>query len=270
MFGLDKPKAPATSKTPALVKMPLPVCDESKYTFLKPETVKFVERDDFINGLCGVLPPLEPDVCAYVIANYNDPKLFPEDLKMSLYYIASYYKELIGRGARLPKFTKWMCSLFPNEKRFPEIFAAVGQKIQGTPITVSNRKVDILRAADSPHFSSCFKGSATLNQIAEKAPGMGVIYSDDKNGKMKLRMWLMHLKDSKGKDAIGLGRQYGLQLDMRSVAQMLSSLNGGIKVYQMSSNISSGEAVTAVNGFDKQLYFDFNCWGQSKAALLAG
>lgn len=266
------PAQPPPPKPPTGM-LPAPERDMSKYAFLKPEAVKFVPRDDFIQSVCGMLPPLEVDVAAYVLQHYMCSNLtcVPKDLQSNLYYVASYYKDLTNRGARLPKFSRWVTSLYPNEKRYVEVFSAIGQKVKPITVIVSDKCEDILRAADSKFFASCFKGSKTLKDIAEQVPGMGVIFGDDaESGQMQLRMWLLHVKTKDGKDGLGLGRMYGAQADSKAIAESLSKANNNCPVFLMSNNGTAGDDVEAVNGFKTSLYFDFNCWGKSKAVRLAG
>ena len=83
--------------------------------------------------------------------------------------LAQQYVKLRNKGARLPNFSKWVMGLFAGNQEYSNWLAAEGQNAAKRKIVMSVDVVDILRAADTPHFASCFgKPKGTSSNIDRK------------------------------------------------------------------------------------------------------
>lgn len=261
---------PLTDAVTALAaEAPKLLRDPAKYNILDPKTVKYVPRDAFIAGLQGPLAASDVDLALALItrATQAGPSFQEEFLRL-----ASTYDTLRRSQARLPKFSKWVTGLYPKRAELVAEFARLGQKFSPNVFEISGDVVDILRCADTPHFASCFKkGSMSQDvpkRVAEEAPGMCIIFTDDENGKMKARTWGVHVQDPTGKDALLLGAgRYGA-FDVEDLAKKITAKfgidtyrSGGYDYSYPTKKLSAPTKLTTINAFKDRIYFDFPIWG---------
>lgn len=244
-----------------------------KYNIHDPDKVKYAERTDFLKGLCGHIDHEETleDVLAKTPLRTN--------IILELRELAQTYSRYKNKGARLPKFSRWVTGMFAGNKALAEALAAEGQKAAKRKIIMSVDVVDILRSADTPHFSSCFAKplpggydygySKVPVNIAENCPGIGIIYVDDENGKMMGRQWMHHAKIKKtGEDILVLTPSaYGcLQGD--NVARLLAER--GIKV-AIGTYYGRGAGVTPIEYigcFTEEIHHDLYTWEKNPTAQI--
>lgn len=237
-----------------------------KYNIHHPDTVKYVERTDFLKGLAGDIEHKES--LEQLISTMNNPEC--SDSVYDLKNMAGVYLSYKNKGARLPNFGRWVNGMFAGNKEFQKILADEGQKAAARKIILSVDVLDILRSADTPHFSSCFrKGDSAYSsmgydrvpvKIAEECPGIGIVYVDDENGFMLGRLWMHHAKIKKtGEDILVLcDTSYGC-LTGSHVARILA--DKGIKVAVSSyGRGGNSEVVEYVGCFTKPLHHDLNTW----------
>ena len=253
--------------TPSITKCPR---DPSNYTILDPTTIKFKPRDEFISRLVGPLEATEVDLALALITRRTHVGTSFQDEFMRP---AGTYDQLRQTQARLPKFSKWVTSLYPKRKELVEEFARLGQKVTSDVFEISGELIDILRCADTPHFTSCFAAKSYQNHIpkrvAEEAPGVCILFSDDAKGKMKARTWGVHVQDEKGTDALYLGaRTYGV-FDLAAIANQLHNKHG-VDVYRTVPYGTKADKVklTTINSFSDPIYFDFPIWGTVEGVKL--
>ena len=207
--------------------------DFSGYKIYNPDTVPFVERDDFIKGLEKLTAVIEPPPLEEaVLRARNEMKVSEEVARLARDYV--HYRD---EGARLPKFSRWVSSMYPSNKELSNVLASVGQvKATAGNLVFSAACRDLLRAGTGPHLGSCFyygggAGDKSLLAIAATAPGIGVAYTDASDGHMQGRWWLYHgVRESDNADVVVLpSRAYG-RLPLESVVDALKA--GGYIVYK--------------------------------------
>jgi hypothetical protein len=241
-----------------------------KYNIWSPDTVKYVERTDFLKALAGNIEHV--DSLEQVVSTMKVGGSEPTAAAIyELRNMAQTYVSFRNKGARLPNFGRWVNGMFAGNKEFQKILADEGQKAAARKIILSVDVLDILRSADTPHFSSCFrKGDAayTANgyskvpvKIAEECPGIGIVYVDDENGYMLGRLWMHHAKIKKtGEDILVLCETtYGC-LSGSHVASILA--NKGVKVAVSSYGRQNRESteVEYIGCFTRSLHHDLDTW----------
>lgn len=196
------------TKVPPVEKAP----KKREMNIWPPDAVKYVERDEFITALAGVLDNSGESLEDSIIGTYGKYRYMSppksgsvERTKFDLADLAQKYYELRNKGARLPKFSRWVTGMFAGDKELANLIAAEGQRAAKREIILSTDKIDILRCADTPHFQSCFAFTGTSGgvydygrmpkRIAERCPGIGIIYVDDEKGQMMGRQWVHHAED---------------------------------------------------------------------------
>lgn len=246
------------------------------YDIIDPETVKVQPRDNFITGLCGEIEDAT-SIEAVIHEFSQTDEATTDHIELGRY--AAYYIELTSKGARLPKFTRWITSMWADNKAFAKIMADEGQKAANRKVLVSVSPVDILRCADTPHFYSCFKWPTDqLNHrdaskvrrdewhrlpatILEECTGIGLMYVDDENGKIMGRQWIHHarLRDTGEDIAVLSDRPYGC-LRGDYVAKLLAQR--GIKTGLVTANQNSrtGEPIEYVGCFTSSIHHDVYTW----------
>jgi hypothetical protein len=255
--------------------IPKSIRDPSKYNIIDLKTVKYVERDEFIKRISGPLESSEVDLALALITRQTQAGASFQDEFIRL---ANTYDTLRRTEARLPKFSRWVTSLYPKRAELAAEFARLGQKMTNDVYEVSGDVVDILRCADTPHFASCFKAGGFSQdipkQIAERATGVCIVFADDAAGKMKSRTWGVHVRDPKGNDALMLGSgRYGV-MDVDTVGKKIAE-KYGIDVYRTGGGYqyppppkSSMVKLETVSGINAALYFDFPIWGTVEGTKL--
>lgn len=248
-----------------------------KYDIIDPATVKSIPRSEFLQGLCGVVE--DGQSIENIIAAFTaEPGLEMPKYELSRY--ASYYIELVSKGARLPKFTRWVTSMWADNKEFARIMADEGQKAVKRQVQMSVDPIDILRCAATPHFYSCFKWDTPRRQhrdarkvdreafdrlpatILEECPGIGLMYVNDDKGMIMGRQWMHHarLKDS-GEDILVLtDRPYGC-LRSDYVAKLLAQR--GVRVGITAYGNAGNESIEYVGCFDKSIHHDVATWDKN-------
>lgn len=177
--------------------------------------------------------------------------------------LARQYCALENKGARMPKFSKWVTSLFKDDKELHNALAKYSQNA-GAGFIISCNPVDILRAADTKHYWSCLdhNGGFTdvLPAVLTKAPGIAIVYVNGPDGKMQGRAWI-HCCEVDGKRAFAIARQYGNGLLIKDVAAHIEAMTK-LKCY---STRSVDYGLKPVNGsyvgcFTKNLHWDDYTW----------
>lgn len=257
---------------------------KGKWWIYDPRTVNAVERTDFLKSLCGHID--QSDALEDILRNKPalprkraDGTYIPQEEQTAHYEmidLAKTYYKYKNKGARLPKFSRWVSGMFSGNTEYAKILADEGQKAAARKIIVSVDKVDILRCAATPHFASCFarpevegKGpyagtgySKIPVKIAEECPGIGIVYVDDENGMMLGRHWFHHAKLKKtGEDIVVLTQsRYGC-LQGENVARLLAkkfNVKAGLGSYY-GDDLGNTE-VEYIGCFDKEIHHDLSTW----------
>lgn len=207
-----------------------------------PEGFKFLERNSFIKSLTGVYSTAGRDFSfSYqelvnaapikkVLGNYHSPEA--DKLSQAL----NSYNGLHVRGARLPKFTRWLTSVFPDEKNIHNAVALAMQAsmADSNNVVISEDPYALWNAGASSSYASCLKpggertmGYDPLRRLIEQAAGIGIAYIlNNSNGQMKGRVFLHHVVDQETKrNGILVGPSYGcLYFDL--IKDVLLSIKG--------------------------------------------
>lgn len=213
-----------------------------------PEKLKVLQRDDVMLSLVTVTEQLPIE---RAIWKQELPDNAPEELKQ-LKNLSRNYIVLANKDARLPKFSKWVSSMFADNAKIMGALAKAGQIGGKSEIIISCNPVDILRGADSPHFWSCLGGDggfrSVLSGVVEKCSGVAVAYVDNPtDGKMKCRVWLNHgIVD--GRDVIVIMNPYGNGFTAAQIGELIASK--GYDVYQSSYGENGNTKFELVNTFD--------------------
>ena len=223
-----------------------------------PENLEILPRDEFIQSLCGEIAqrPIEEVVAAQQNIRMEEKKELRE--------MAQQYIVLRDRGARLPKFGRWIGSMFSNNPEYLKLVSKIGQDAGKKGVVVSCRPVDILRAADTEHFWSCLNDGGqymdVLPAVLTETSGIGVAYIDGDDGKMQGRTWVHHAQKD-GKDVVVLASQYGNGVDFTALADYF--INLGYDTYKDVRWDYDGNAnhrVEYVNCFTRSLHWDTYTW----------
>src|SRR5687768_4533321 len=115
---------------------------EGKYDIHDPAKVKFVERTDFLKSICGHIDQ-EETLEDVIIANGVGYSPAWGDLRS----MAKQYSIWKNKGARLPKFSRWVTGMFAGNAEYAKILADEGQRAAKRKIIMSGELLDILRCA---------------------------------------------------------------------------------------------------------------------------
>lgn len=255
-----------------------------KYDIIDPSTVKSIPRSEFLASLSGHLD--DGDSIEALISSFAEvPGL--DFVKYDLARYAMYYIELKSKGARLPKFTRWVTSMWQDNKEFARIMADEGQKAVNRRVVMSVEPIDILRCADTPHFYSCFKwptaqiGHRDASKvdreayhrlpatIAEECPGIGLMFVNDENGKIMGRQWMHHARlKATGEDIVVLtSRPYGC-LRGDYVAKLLAQRGVKVGIAGAFGNNGGNAAIDYIGCFDKPIHHDVSTWDKNATCTL--
>lgn len=246
-----------------------------------PETVGFVERDDFIRSLAATSAvveavPLEQSILAKWKRQLAQPgalKAAQLEVSPAIARMARDYARYTKGGARLPKFSRWASSMFPNDKELGNTLAKLGQvKAEAGKIVFSAECYDLMRAGVTPHFGSCFRvasvGGESLRAIATAATGIGIAFVDDEKGLMRGRTWLYHAKRVKdGADVVVFASYPYGKFDEAAAAKALK--DRGFLVYKATYTYGKAPAGTTpikYQNMGPQFYNDTNLWNDNSAA----
>lgn len=233
-----------------------------------PEGLKVLPRTEFLLGLEGNVFTERPLEDAIRNSQNYDATQAAKDVRQ----LAETYILLRGKQARLPKFGKWVGSLFPSNNDMQNIIAQRGQEAIAGSLTISCNPVDILRGADSKHFMSCLghKGAfrEVLPAVLTECPGIAVAFIDHADGQMRSRVWLHHAKKKDGTDVVVMaGSIYGRGFTPTALADYFADrgvelfhYNGG---YYNEDNgmYAKSERVTFHECFKRPLHWDTYTWG---------
>lgn len=250
------------------VRLPKGQLYNGKYNIYDPSAVTFQERTPFLNGLVGEYEyekGLE-EVCLGQVRSFTPPD-------HTLFELANFYAQQKQKGARLPKFSKWVLGMYASDKTLAQRVAELGKQAGKKVVKISTDLVDILRSGDSPHFRSCFglgNGSETQGMspvyIAEEAPGIGIAYTDDENGKMVGRWWLHHVQERKTGENLVLLPHYQIgNLKIQVVVSVLKEKGIRACIVRHAEGYFSKDwfektpvTIIPVGGYPRQRYHDIN------------
>lgn len=196
--------------------------------------------------------------------------------------VARQYCQLENKGARLPKFSKWVTSLFKDDKELANELAKLGQDVVkldndeiDSGLIISCNPVDILRAADTTHYWSCLYDDGGYTDVLpaalEECTGIGVAYVNHQDGRMKGRVFIHAGEDKDGKPCVILANRYGTGINATEVAKRVAA--AGYDCYQYSAwGGDNKPPLRFVGCFKKNLHWDTNTWtngGATYGDLLA-
>lgn len=246
-----------------------------------PKQVNYIERTDFIKSVCGHID--ESDTLEDIVSKNKGKTVTEQQIRE----YAQYYIALKNKGARLPKFSKWITGMWVGNTEFANYLAKEGQNAAKRKIIMSGDLIDILRSADTPHFASCFKKTSKTDDInrdmihqydkgyeqyqympvliAEECPGIGICYVDDEKGKMMGRQWMHHARDNaSGEDILVLTQGYYGCLQGQNLARLLAQkgVRIGIRAHARSDATltSNQRRVEFVGCFQRQVHHDLDTW----------
>ena len=236
----------------------------------KPEKLKIVPRNELLIGLVDV----GGEKAIEKMMADDDTLRYGNKEQKLLRLCARQYCQLANKNARLPKFSKWVTSLFKDDKEMHNELAKYGQGVPKAPFTISCNPVDILRAADTEHFWSCLTHDGgfrdVLPGVLEHCPGIAVAYVNGDNGKMQGRIWIHLGEDKAGKKVIILASsRYGTGLEHNALAEYLAAK--GFDVYKDCRWDGGGNemALKYVECFKHNVHWDTYTWNNAYAVRLA-
>lgn len=236
-----------------------------------PAELNVVQRDDVMLSLVETASQAPLERAIYGSKLPEDATAEAKELRN----LARAYIVLANKNARLPKFSKWVSSMFAGNDKLMMILSKAGQNSGKQDIIISCNPIDILRGADSKHFWSCLGANGgfreVLKGVVTRCPGVAVAYVDHpEDGKMKCRVWLNH-GIVNGKDVIVMMNPYGNGFTKEHIAKIIA--DKGYDVYQSSYYNEGGVKFELVNTFDwkgkdKGVHWDILEYEQ-KGVLLA-
>lgn len=242
------------------------------------EKLKFVQRDDVMKSLVTVTEQLSIERAIWkqeLPANASDEARELKNLSRN-------YIVLANKDARLPKFSKWVASMFADNAKIMGALAKAGQIGGKSEIVISCNPADILRGGVSKHFATCLgcKGdgggwggaySHVLQGVLERCPGIAVAYIDHpEDATMKCRVWLNHARVN-GKDCIAMLRPYGNGFSQQQIADLIAS-----KGYDViaAGDYNGNTKFELINGFDTNgrdhgIHWDITEYGELRGNIIA-
>ena len=236
--------------------------------------INFKERTDFLKSNVGMLDHVRPveEICNETRS--NAPAAY------EIRSLSGTYIELRNRGARLPKFTRWVTGMFAGNKDYANFLAAEAAKATARRIYLSCDLIDILRCADTPHFGSCFayKGGEYEEEgaehrsyksdygdmpkrIAEECEGIAIAYIDDENGHMLGRFWLHHAIEKKtGEPLLVVATGYYGCMSYTFLAQLLADNGLRVGVPRTAGIAGVDIPIEYVGCFKESVHHDLYTW----------
>lgn len=213
----------------------------------EPDKLNIVPRDNVMLSLVDVAENVPTEV---LLADWHNTAEPATDEARQLRALARNYVILSKKEARLPKFSKWVSSMFQSDQKLMVALSSAcqaGAKPDDAGIIISCNPVDILRGAEGPHFWSCLGHEGgfreVLSAVVTRCPGIAVAYTNAPDGKMKCRVWLNHTQVD-GKDTISLLNPYGNGFTALQVAKLIASK--GYDVYEHGNGQANPKFI---NGF---------------------
>lgn len=253
--------------------MPLVKTEKGEYNILDPEKLKYAERDEFIKSLCFKEDLPEVPVESSIVSIWEAQHQFGLNAKVKVneqtLRLAQDYIRYRDKGARLPKFSKWACGMFKDDKVLAKDLATAGKYVESnSSLFVSADMIDLLRNADTPHFTSCLAvgmGYEKVTQaIVEKCPGIAIAYVDDDGTppKMRGRCWVHHAQRvDNGADVAVVCTKWGGTVGAEQVVDVLRSK--GVEAYvggSYGNQSNNGLAVNFINCFNEPIHHDMYTW----------
>lgn len=158
---------------------------------------------------------------------------------VALRKLALTYITLTNKQARLPKFSKWVSSMFQNDVMMMQYLSKAGQMAgkQDESLIISCNPIDLLRGGDSPHFWSCLVCDGgyqeVMTALGSKWTGIAVAYVDAPDGKMKGRVWLHHAEIGGKTVIVGASHIFGNGFTHEQVGKLVNE--AGYDYYQYAS-----------------------------------
>lgn len=239
------------------------------YHILNPATIKYVERDDFIKSLELKVPPKPTPLEDAVVNIWNEQQAgitVKAKVDVNTVQLAQDYIRYRNKQARLPAFSRWASGMFRDDATIAKDLAAAGKYYENSgDIVVSGGLIDILRCADTPHFSSCFGVDSYYKdmpqKIAEMCPGIAIAFVDDENGKMRGRCWVHHARRLEdGVEVAVVCQKWGGTVDAKQIAEVIKEK--GIPAYVAGSygNEDGDVKVEFINCFTTEVHHDLYTW----------
>lgn len=246
----------------------------------EPQNLKIVPRDEVMMSLVDVAEQLPIE---QAIWKKELPDDAPEEFKQ-LKNLSRNYIVLANKDARLPKFSKWVSSMFSDNPKIMGALSKAGQISGKSEIIISCNPADILRGGVSRHFQTCLGcggdgdpggyGGAykkVLQGVLERCPGIAVAYIDHpEDHTMRCRIWLNHARIN-GRDCIAMLRPYGNGFDQKQIADLIAS-----KGYDViaAGQYGGGEKFELINGFDTKgadhgIHWDITEYGELRGNIIA-
>lgn len=182
--------------------------------------LKFIERTEFLQSLTG---EFAFDLKSNPLTLDKLPKKFQGDIKASTAF--HVYGQLQATDARLPKFSKWLSSVYPDFKELHNAVALAMTGNQADTLIIATDAMSMYNGGNTPFFYTCLatahvkadgtmipQGSylKSMHGIMDKMEGISIAYIlDRKTGFMKGRIWMHHVRHPEFGDAVFLGHGYG-------------------------------------------------------------
>ena len=236
-----------------------------------PEKLKIVPRDSFIQAIAG--NDSNERAVEDVIA--QNPEQDYTAAAKEIRDLSHTYIKLRNNDARLPRFGKWVNSLFPSNQDYQRIISQRGQTASIGALQISADIVDVLRGGDVPGSCLNDRGGFTdvLKAVVQEAPGIGVAFiNDPTTGKMAGRLWLHHAKIvATGEDVVvAASMVYGHRFTHQQVADYLAERGYRLFMYDPYGYYGNGnnrgeeQKIEFVNCLDRSIHWDTYTWGQYK------
>lgn len=223
------------------------------------ETLKILPRDDVMLSIVTGAPTASNELVDLeeICKELPDSK---GATAREIRVLAKQFIVLKNKDARLPKFSKWVTSMFQNKPEINALLAQMGQQtVSSSNIVISCNPVDILRGGIGKHFMTCLgpQGGGgwgyadVLPGVLQECPGVAVAFIDDGTGAYRARCWVHHIEVD-GKTAIQMNRPYGNGINPKALAELIASK--GYDVYDQS--YGGNTRYKFINNFKRKIHWD--------------
>lgn len=248
--------------TPVVVEPPAPAKrdfteEKKKWQLGDIDNMVYMPRDEFVQSVLGTVGGKTVEEA---IAASATPGALADELRA----LSRNYIVLRDTGARLPKFSKWVTSLYVDKKDLHVVLAREAQAASTTQIKISGDIVDLLRLADTQHYWSCLTANGMYKEvtraIVERCPGIFIAYVDGDDGKMKGRIFLNHGRIGDKDVVFAAGHLYGNGFSLTQLADYFADL--GVEFYQYGWG-DRATNISPVNCFgknDARIHYDTPTW----------